>query len=338
MRVRTIRPGRKVQWIEAALLDADEREMARATVLRLRSRDVDTSGSVVHRRRAPPPPPDGGNPPSVFVGARRRRLLVARTTCASCAATGPKPGPGHRVVPAAVPGRCGRRSVAVLTGGGVGRLRERRRQPAALHARERDQRRRHDRAAPAPDRRVGLPRVGVVGEPARRRSRGDAPARRARSDRPRGADAACWSRSANAADPAFAPKVEGSRELAVGGSTSRRGRGRRRRPCSSNSPLRNTSIAGRPASGGRRSPRLLSTRTAIVRRPAAVSIVTRSDVFHLNADGGSVSDWNVENFCCLPARRCSDCSTRSKTGLDEAVGELGPLDLVLHDLAQRPRP
>ena len=32
-----------------------------------------------------------------------------------------------------------------------------------------------------------------------------------------------------------------------------------------------------PASGGRRSPRLLSTRTAIVRRPEAVSIVTRSE-------------------------------------------------------------
>jgi hypothetical protein len=46
MRVRTIRPGRKVQWLEAALLDADEREMTRATVLRLRRADVDTSGSV----------------------------------------------------------------------------------------------------------------------------------------------------------------------------------------------------------------------------------------------------------------------------------------------------
>ncbi len=46
MRVRTIRPGRKVQWLEAALLDADEREMTRATVLRLRSADVETTGSV----------------------------------------------------------------------------------------------------------------------------------------------------------------------------------------------------------------------------------------------------------------------------------------------------
>jgi hypothetical protein len=46
MRVRTIRPGRKVQWLEAALLDDDEREMTRATVLRLRRTDVDTTGSV----------------------------------------------------------------------------------------------------------------------------------------------------------------------------------------------------------------------------------------------------------------------------------------------------
>jgi hypothetical protein len=46
MRVRTIRPGRKVQWLEAALLDADEREMTRATVLRLRTTDVDTRGAV----------------------------------------------------------------------------------------------------------------------------------------------------------------------------------------------------------------------------------------------------------------------------------------------------
>ena len=59
----------------------------------------------------------------------------------------------------------------------------------------------------------------------------------------------------------------------------------------------------------------------------------------MNADGGSVSDWNVENFCCLPARRWSECSTRSVTGLTKPVGELGPLDLVLHDArgAARPR-
>jgi hypothetical protein len=66
MRVRTIRPGRKVQWIEAALLDADDREMSRATVLRLRSDDVDTSGSICLGADAPPPPAAGG-PPKAFV-------------------------------------------------------------------------------------------------------------------------------------------------------------------------------------------------------------------------------------------------------------------------------
>jgi hypothetical protein len=66
LRARTIRPGRKVQWLEAALLDADEREMTRATVLRLRSDDVDTTGAV--NLDAPPPPAlaDGHPPESVF--------------------------------------------------------------------------------------------------------------------------------------------------------------------------------------------------------------------------------------------------------------------------------
>ena len=41
---------------------------------------------------------------------------------------------------------------------------------------------------------------------------------------------------------------------------------------------------------GRRSPRLRSTRTEIVRRPPAVSIVTRSEPPHFRADGGNVSD------------------------------------------------
>ena len=67
MRVRTIRPGRKVQWLEAALLDDDDREVTRATVLRLRSDDVDTSGSVC-LVADPPPPRDGGSPPTVFSG------------------------------------------------------------------------------------------------------------------------------------------------------------------------------------------------------------------------------------------------------------------------------
>jgi hypothetical protein len=57
LRVRTIRPGKKVQWIEAMLLADGEQEVARATALRIRSDDVDTSGSV-HPVVDPPPRPD----------------------------------------------------------------------------------------------------------------------------------------------------------------------------------------------------------------------------------------------------------------------------------------
>jgi hypothetical protein len=92
MRVRTIRPGRKVQWLEAALLDADDREMTRATVLRLRSDDVDTSGAVGIVADAPPPPDAGNAPPGFFgpgdVGywnAHEIRIVVGDWT---------EPGPG----------------------------------------------------------------------------------------------------------------------------------------------------------------------------------------------------------------------------------------------------
>jgi len=56
LRVRTIRPGKKVQWLEAMLLDDGEQEVAHATVLRIRSDDVDTSGSVHPPVDAPPGP------------------------------------------------------------------------------------------------------------------------------------------------------------------------------------------------------------------------------------------------------------------------------------------
>jgi hypothetical protein len=56
LRVHTFRPGKKVQWIEAALFDLDEREVARATALRLRSEDVDITGTVQPEVVAPPPP------------------------------------------------------------------------------------------------------------------------------------------------------------------------------------------------------------------------------------------------------------------------------------------
>jgi Acyl-CoA thioesterase N-terminal domain/Acyl-CoA thioesterase C-terminal domain len=62
MRVRTIRPGRKVQWLEAALLDGDGREMTRATVLRLRTTEVDTRGSVELTARSAPPRDTGRAP------------------------------------------------------------------------------------------------------------------------------------------------------------------------------------------------------------------------------------------------------------------------------------
>ena len=56
LRVRTIRPGKKVQWLEAVLLDEHDHEVAHATVLRIRSDDVDTSGSVHPQVDAPPGP------------------------------------------------------------------------------------------------------------------------------------------------------------------------------------------------------------------------------------------------------------------------------------------
>jgi hypothetical protein len=56
LRVRTMRPGKRVQWIEAVLLAEREHEVAHATVLRIRSEDVDTSGSVHPQVDAPPGP------------------------------------------------------------------------------------------------------------------------------------------------------------------------------------------------------------------------------------------------------------------------------------------
>jgi hypothetical protein len=55
-----------VQWLEAALLDDHDREMARATVLRLRTAEVDTTGSVGIVADAPPPVTAGGDPPPFF--------------------------------------------------------------------------------------------------------------------------------------------------------------------------------------------------------------------------------------------------------------------------------
>ncbi len=54
--VRTIRPGKKVQWLEASLFDEREREVTRATALRMHHEHVDTSGSVFPEITVPPPP------------------------------------------------------------------------------------------------------------------------------------------------------------------------------------------------------------------------------------------------------------------------------------------
>jgi hypothetical protein len=56
LHVRTLRPGRKVQWLEAALLAEGEREVARATALRIRAEPVDTGGEVHPIVEAPPGP------------------------------------------------------------------------------------------------------------------------------------------------------------------------------------------------------------------------------------------------------------------------------------------
>jgi Thioesterase-like superfamily len=60
MRVRTIRPGKRVQWLEAGLFDEREHEVAHATVLRVRSDDVDTSGPV-HPEVPAPRGPDASS-------------------------------------------------------------------------------------------------------------------------------------------------------------------------------------------------------------------------------------------------------------------------------------
>ena len=53
--VRTLRPGRKVQWLEAALL-ADGTEVARATALRLRPAEGEVESHVDESVQVPPPP------------------------------------------------------------------------------------------------------------------------------------------------------------------------------------------------------------------------------------------------------------------------------------------
>ncbi len=59
---RTFRPGKKVQWLEGALL-ADGVEVVRAVALRVRAQAVDV-GDVVSPAVDMPPPPEEGAPPA----------------------------------------------------------------------------------------------------------------------------------------------------------------------------------------------------------------------------------------------------------------------------------
>jgi hypothetical protein len=59
---RTVRPGKKVQWVEASIF-AGTTEVARATALRLCPRDVVVADRV-SPAMAPPPPPGAGSPPA----------------------------------------------------------------------------------------------------------------------------------------------------------------------------------------------------------------------------------------------------------------------------------
>ena len=70
LRVSTLRPGKKVQWIEASLVDEKDQEVAHATALRIRSDEVDTTGSE-HPEVDAPPAYDSENVPAFPFGEGR---------------------------------------------------------------------------------------------------------------------------------------------------------------------------------------------------------------------------------------------------------------------------
>jgi len=124
-RVQTIRPGLKVQWIEAALLDADEREVTRATVLRLRTDAVDTTCAVEIEVEAPPPR-DAGARPAVFSGRTEVGFWSANDV-RIVAGNWVEPGPGAAwfrlrcpVVAGEAISACSRAAAAADFGSGVG--------------------------------------------------------------------------------------------------------------------------------------------------------------------------------------------------------------------------
>jgi hypothetical protein len=63
--VETIRPGRKVQWLVATLSDEGGRAVSRATVLRLRNDEVNTTGAV-HPEVQPVPRHDAAAAATLF--------------------------------------------------------------------------------------------------------------------------------------------------------------------------------------------------------------------------------------------------------------------------------
>ncbi len=161
LRVRTIRPGRKVQWIEAMLLDEREHEVARATVLRIRSDDVDTSGSVHPTVDAPPPPESAasqkfpfGEGAVGFWNVHDVRLVRGSWT---------EPGPGVSWFRLRCPVVAGEPISPIARGRGRRRLRQRGLQPGAPDERGGDQPRANRARAPSPGRGMGVPRVGRVG-------------------------------------------------------------------------------------------------------------------------------------------------------------------------------
>jgi acyl-coenzyme A thioesterase PaaI-like protein len=62
VRADVVRPGRKVQWVDAELTDDDGNRMAAARLLRIRTAPVDVPS---WERVPPPPPPSAGTPSTV---------------------------------------------------------------------------------------------------------------------------------------------------------------------------------------------------------------------------------------------------------------------------------
>jgi hypothetical protein len=90
--VRTIRPGRKVQWLEAALHDEGGTEVARATALRVHRGEFNVQGSV-SPEVAPPPPPDAATEHAFPLAAARVGYWHAHDVRLVCG-NWMEPGPG----------------------------------------------------------------------------------------------------------------------------------------------------------------------------------------------------------------------------------------------------